>query len=85
MAHECPECYQICYCGGDIDDSCNNHPTDVLNCTHCGEEFYEEEDFLEDETPYMPTGLSMWWIKFKWNWWARWQNLKLRVANSGGR
>ena len=20
MSHECPECYSLCYCGGDIDD-----------------------------------------------------------------
>ena len=20
MAHNCPECYSACYCGGDIDD-----------------------------------------------------------------
>jgi len=20
MAHECPECYSLCHCGGDIDD-----------------------------------------------------------------
>ena len=20
MAHECPDCYMVCYCGGDIDD-----------------------------------------------------------------
>lgn len=20
MAHECPDCYMVCHCGGDIDD-----------------------------------------------------------------
>ena len=44
MAHECPECYQICYCGGDIDDCCNNNPEDVLNCTHCPVDTFVAEE-----------------------------------------
>ncbi|KKN09101.1 hypothetical protein LCGC14_1050120 [marine sediment metagenome] len=24
MAHECPECGQMCYCNGDVDDYCHN-------------------------------------------------------------
>ena len=34
MAHECPECGQTCYCGGDIGDCCFNLEKGVLNCTH---------------------------------------------------
>ncbi len=46
MAHECPECGQQCYCGGDIDDCCNNFEEDVINCVHC---LGHEDDFLDDE------------------------------------
>ncbi len=83
MAHECPECYLVCYCGGDIDDCCNNNPRDIENCKHCGEviETIYDEDIFEHEIPYMPTGLKMLWIKFKWNWWAIWQNFKFRRSS----
>lgn len=35
MAHECPDCGQTCYCGGDIDDCLLNTDDDVIGCTHC--------------------------------------------------
>ncbi len=38
MSHECPECGQVCYCGGDIDDCLNNFEQDVINCAHCLDE-----------------------------------------------
>ena len=31
MAHDCPECYAQCYCGGDIDDI---NFGEALDCTH---------------------------------------------------
>ncbi len=34
MAHECPECGQMCYCNGDIDDCCHNFEEDTLMCDH---------------------------------------------------
>lgn len=47
MAHECPECGQMCYCCGDIDDCCNNFEEDVINCTHYLE-CEKENDILDD-------------------------------------
>ncbi len=47
MAHECPECGQVCYCHGDIDDCCFNFPEDVWNCTHCDGKDDEDEELLE--------------------------------------
>jgi len=32
MAHECPECWHNCHCGGDIEDM--NYGYNA-NCTHC--------------------------------------------------
>ena len=45
MSHECPDCGEICYCNGDIDDCCNNFYDDVLECDHwkqCEKELDEE-------------------------------------------
>ena len=50
MAHECPECGQLCHCNGDIDDCCFNFPEDAMRCTHwkqCEED--AEYDAWEDE------------------------------------
>lgn len=44
MAHECPECYQTCYCGGDIDDCCFNFDEDVMKCTHCPPDGVDDEE-----------------------------------------
>ena len=30
MPHRCPDCDELCFCGGDIDDCCHNLPADVL-------------------------------------------------------
>ena len=35
MAHECPECFTVCYCNGDIDDCLRNFDRDIAACTHC--------------------------------------------------
>ncbi len=45
MAHECPECGQLCFCGGDIDDCMNNFEEDIIHCTHyliCEQEIDED-------------------------------------------
>jgi hypothetical protein len=50
MAHSCPDCGSVCYCGGDIDD-CLFDDEDAINaCLHCfGEDTREDdcEDFEE--------------------------------------
>ena len=43
MTHECPECYMNCHCGGDIDDCCFNLPEYVFSCTHCPDDYEDEE------------------------------------------
>jgi hypothetical protein len=54
MAHECPKCYALCYCGGDIDDLCLNLDADVGGCTHCPHDLddncpeYDWDGFDED-------------------------------------
>lgn len=49
MAHTCPDCGQTCYCNGDIDDCCFDHPEYVMKCNHfkqCEHEYdYEDDDF----------------------------------------
>ncbi|MCE5309669.1 MAG: hypothetical protein LLG20_18700 [Acidobacteriales bacterium] len=53
MAHSCPECGQVCYCGSDIDDCLFDFDEDVEACTHCLGREYEDhedwEDFDEEE------------------------------------
>jgi len=59
MAHECPECGQMCYCGSDIDDCLLNCEEDVVGCTHCccrkcgalrGDcDCFPVEEFIEDD------------------------------------
>lgn len=44
MAHECPNCYQVCFCGGDIDDLLLNREQDVIWCRHYEQCEFEEED-----------------------------------------
>jgi hypothetical protein len=46
MAHDCPECGQLCHCGGDIDDCCLNDDDSVNRCTHC-----ETGPDIEDDDP----------------------------------
>jgi hypothetical protein len=41
MSHECPDCGELCFCNGDIDDCCLNTNDSLINCTHykkCGDE-----------------------------------------------
>lgn len=51
MAHSCPKCGEVCYCGSDIDDCLFDFDEDVNACTHCDVEdvpdFYEYEDETE--------------------------------------
>ena len=59
MAHECPECYQLCHCGGDIDDidfgedaSCTHYERRECSghreyCTHVPPCFGADADFDE--------------------------------------
>lgn len=48
MAHECPQCYQACYCGGDIDDCFFEGTKEQLMCGHCPDDEDEnDEDYLE--------------------------------------
>lgn len=64
MAHECPDCYCVCHCNGDLDDLVLNYERDVSRCDHCYEDgdaedlydgLYEEEDQepegMDPETP----------------------------------
>lgn len=49
MAHSCPDCYSICYCGGDIDDCLLDFDEDVDACAHwklCGR---DDNDHCGDE------------------------------------
>jgi hypothetical protein len=51
MAHECPDCGQMCYCNGDIDDMLLNDDEDIDNCFHCldsEDDFDDYEDWLEE-------------------------------------
>jgi hypothetical protein len=60
MAHECPECGQTCYCGGDVDD-CEFHDTyEELHCTHCPIDGLPDEDELEPlDQPVSSFGIDM--------------------------
>lgn len=67
MAHKCPDCGQMCYCGGDCDDCLLNAEEDVRACTHCRQyepmdeddedfdgDFEEGYDDGEDDEPAPP-------------------------------
>ena len=46
--HECPDCYAVCYCGGDIDDMMFD---DNQKCTHWREcEADRDESYFYDES-----------------------------------
>lgn len=53
MAHECPECGELCFCGFDIDDCMNNLPEDQVNCTH----YLVCESEEEQRGPMEPEGI----------------------------
>jgi hypothetical protein len=44
MAHSCPDCGQVCYCGGDIDDCCFEGTVEERRCTHCPIDGFDEDD-----------------------------------------
>lgn len=44
MAHNCPECYSACYCGGDIDDIFFENTAYETGCTHCPINGRDEDD-----------------------------------------
>lgn len=47
MAHECPECYKTCRCGGDIDD-CEFFGTyEHRHCTHCPEDGWDDDEEID--------------------------------------
>ena len=48
MAHSCPECGQLCFCGGDIDDCCFDFDDDVTQCSHCTDdaELVADDEFV---------------------------------------
>lgn len=52
MAHECPDCYQICYCGGDIDDCEFNDEHTYVNCSHYTSPDCDAHWEMEDEDDY---------------------------------
>jgi len=53
MSHECPECGQVCYCNGDVEDMENQDEDNYVNCKHYKK---PECDYNqpEDDTPYIP-------------------------------
>ena len=44
MAHECPNCWQTCFCNGDIDDCLFENTIEQNNCHHCPDEDEEGDD-----------------------------------------
>ena len=52
MAHDCPDCGQLCYCRGDVDDSLFDDDDSYVNCQH-----YETPDCdVEEWTSYNGPG-----------------------------
>lgn len=49
MAHECPECYQHCRCGGDIDDCEFQGTLEQMYCTHCDDSDDDDFDPMDEE------------------------------------
>lgn len=50
MAHECPECYQVCHCHGDIDDCQFDDWESYVSCVHhltpdCDTHWEMEDDY----------------------------------------
>jgi hypothetical protein len=51
MAHKCPDCGQVCYCNGDMDDILLNIPDDINRCIHFTQpecSGFEDKDSDED-------------------------------------
>jgi hypothetical protein len=60
MAHSCPDCGLLCYCGGDIDDCEFDGTPEQAKCKHCdgrrdGEADSEATSDQEAETPNDPS------------------------------
>lgn len=50
MAHNCPECGEICYCNGDVDDMVWDDDSDeAMTCTHYLECDLDDNDLPEDD------------------------------------
>ena len=49
MAHTCPDCGQVCYCNGDIDDICLDLPKDQNRCKHYLGCLKEDSEELENQ------------------------------------
>jgi hypothetical protein len=48
MAHNCPDCYALCHCNGDIDDICFDLEEDVNACAHCPLDA-DDDDYFDYE------------------------------------
>jgi hypothetical protein len=57
MAHSCPDCGLVCYCGGDIDDIILDGTDEESACQHCfdaeddddpGDDFDDGDDVDEE-------------------------------------
>ena len=51
MAHTCPECGQMCYCGGDIDDCCFDNTPEQNACQHCPLDGDDWDDDYDEDAP----------------------------------
>jgi hypothetical protein len=49
MAHECPECGQVCYCNGDIGDCLFENEYYIIHCQHYLECEPMQDDYPEEE------------------------------------
>lgn len=48
MAHSCPDCDQVCYCGGDIDDIVLSDTPEERACAHCADPL-DDDGWDDDE------------------------------------
>lgn len=48
MAHSCPECGQVCYCGGDIDDCLFDNTQEQNRCGHCPLDGDDDDDYIDE-------------------------------------
>lgn len=47
--HECPDCYDGCYCGGDIDDMLMGDTREEQHCNHACSDVDGAKEWLVDE------------------------------------
>jgi hypothetical protein len=50
MAHTCPECGLVCYCGGDIDDCIFDDTPEQDACGHCPPDALDDDRWDDDPT-----------------------------------